>query len=406
MANDSSKIWSAFTGLIFSIVILLITLGLVFKLGEMTGGEYSTKIMKELEDGKFLHAIKTTREACKVLRYELVSDFRGVRSALRGVGAFPEARATQRVVFFCAITLFMLWMIGALFGGAISRAAAVEFATGKRLSLLQARSFAGKNFGQYFWPPIILIVTAIVSFILIWVLGKAAKHPISALAIAIGIFATLYMLVLVKQKNRSSAAGGIAGVVTMAVFIVLAYFTWQFAPAWLSRISAFAMFPIAILLGIVALIAILVMLFGCGLVRNSVSYEATDSIDAISRGSDYLFKRPWLIFFYGIIALVYGSICVAFMSAVIGSGIFLALAGFQTAFGTSYDALVISHARFSGVDYLAFTFITLAVLFILSWIIVFIHCFWSVCYALIRRSVDQCDLNEIYLEGVSAPENK
>lgn len=71
-------------------------------------------------------------------------------------------------------------------------------------------------------------------------------------------------------------------------------------------------FPIVLLLGLVMAV-VLIGLTGWPLMYATISAEGSDSFDAISRSYSYVYQSPWHYLWYGFLALVYGAALVFFV---------------------------------------------------------------------------------------------
>jgi hypothetical protein len=163
-------------------------------------------------------------------------------------------------VLFLAIFLFA-W---SLFGGAISRIAAVHIARDDKISLRQAMNFAVGKMVSFASAPLIP---------LIFVLG-------------IGLFVTV-----------------VAFVIDWGVFLG----TWIGAPI-LGAVTF-----LALIAGFVMTLVLLGTAGGFNLMYPTIAVEGTDSFDAISRSFSYVYSRPWQMVFFTFVALVYGAITFLFV---------------------------------------------------------------------------------------------
>ncbi len=171
--------------------------------------------------------------------------------------AFKEP-TTPEVVFsvFTCLVLFALWCV---FGGAISRVAAVQFARDEPVSMSEAMTFAR---------------------------GKAVSYVSAILASIIGI-AFFYFCNLI---------GGLVGRIP-AVGPVLVGLG----------------FGLAILGGFIAVFLVIGGVFGLPLMIPTISTEGTDAFDAVSRAFSYVISRPWRYIWQQLCALAYGAVVCAFV---------------------------------------------------------------------------------------------
>lgn len=147
-----------------------------------------------------------------------------------------------------------LWaaIVWSLFGGAIARLAAVEFARDQRGELLQSLQFAGRRFLSFFAAPLLPIAAVL----LIW--GMAAF-------------------------------GGLVGRVPVVG-------EWLAAAAW----------GVALCLGLIAVLIVIATVAGWPLMIAAIAAENSDAFDGFSRSFSYLFSRPWLSAWLAAVGLVLG----------------------------------------------------------------------------------------------------
>jgi len=154
-------------------------------------------------------------------------------------------------LFLCGLWALAVW---AFFGGAISRAASIELATGDRAKLFRSLNFAASKWASYFAAPLIPLVGAI----------------LIALPLALGgLF--LYW-------------GGVG--------------TFLAGLGW----------PLALLGGFLMALLLLGLVFGWPLFWANLSTEGVDSFDAVGRTYDYVYHRPLNYLFYAIVAALIGAL--------------------------------------------------------------------------------------------------
>jgi hypothetical protein len=158
--------------------------------------------------------------------------------------------------------LFTAWflLIWSIFGGAISRIAAVHVARDEKISVRQALRFS---------------ISKVLSF----------------------LFAPLIPLLIIL----------VIGVIVAAVGVVLTYFKV------VGPIIMGAIFFLALLAGFIMTLVALGTIGGFNLMFPTVAVEGSDSFDAISRSFSYVFARPWRMLWYTLLALIYGGIAYLFV---------------------------------------------------------------------------------------------
>ena len=173
----------------------------------------------------------------------------------------PDASTQTRLY----LLLCLLWSVAvwAFFGGIITRIAAVQFGGKERISLRQAVRFVANRYLSYLLSPLVplAIVAVIVFFMSIY--GALALIPILGDILLYGLG-----------------------------------------------------FPLVILGGIVMAV-LLIGLVGYPMMYTTISTEGSDTFDALSRSYNYVFQAPWQYLWYGLVAIVYGA-AVTFVVIVVG----------------------------------------------------------------------------------------
>ena len=159
-----------------------------------------------------------------------------------------------------AILLTLTWLaVWAVFGGTISRMAAMQIARNERIGLVTAFNYSVRNFHSFFLAPLVPV------------------GVICGLAILIGV-------------------GGLLGAVPM-----------------LGEILAVLLMPAALLGGAIITLMAIGLLAGLNLMYPTIAMEGSDCLDPISRSLSYVLAQPWWMGFYGLIASVYGALCYIFV---------------------------------------------------------------------------------------------
>lgn len=284
----------------------------------------------------------------------LIAPFRGAFSRDAG---FVSASFT----FLCGIWAALVW---AIFGGAITRIAAVQFAREEKISLKESVRFSSSKLLSFGGAPLIPLLFILVFWFFCLVGGLITSVPVFG-----EVFAGLLWILPL-----------IAGFV-MALIIV------GWAVGW-------------------------------PLMFATISVEGSDAFDALSRSFAYAFQRPWHYLFYGLLAAVFGSLCSFFV--LLFTDLLVHLSRWAVAWGggeglgIKLDQLFYYAPEASGWRPIAVEAPTGAVnfaagcaaiwLYLLFFMVVgFIYSyFWSastVIYYLLRRDVDNTEMQEVYLEG-------
>jgi hypothetical protein len=296
----------------------------------------------------------------------------------------PNAGFWNRTYFL----LVLLWtlLVWGLFGGAITRMAAVELTRKEKIGPVDALRFTWARYLSYFSAP--LIPLAVVAFLLI-------------------------VLFLYGLVSLIPAVGDI----------------WD-GISWI--------FPL--LAGLV-MAMLLIGLVGWPMMYATISTEGSDSFDAISRAYNYVFQCPWQFIWYSLVALAYGAVLIFFVGFMGSLTVYLAKLGVSqpSVLATSRDPsylfikaptsfgwrdLLLQGSEYSRYVDRATDEVNLAALpdrlklqpwnwvriFLISvyLYVVFLMVigfgysfFWSastIIYLLLRRKVDDTELDEVYLE--------
>ena len=157
-----------------------------------------------------------------------------------------------------------------MFGGAITRIAAVQVARGEKIGLVDALRFTLKRILSYITAPLFPLVFIFVLLVVMVVFGFPFMIPIFG-------------------------------------DIVMAGLLW----------------PVMILLGLLMAVA-LVGLVGWPLMSATVSAEGTDSWEAVSRSYSYVYQKPWHFIWYSLVAVAYGAVVVFFVGFMGSLTVYLA----------------------------------------------------------------------------------
>ncbi len=263
--------------------------------------------------------------------------------------------------------------IWSLFGGAICRIAAVEFAREDKIGMREALSFAREKFiSGFFVSPLLPIGIMLVIGLVMSIGGAVLAIP------GIGnSFALLFPLALL---------GGVAIAFVLIGFVGGGSFFWP-----------------------------------------TVAVEGSDGFDAISRSFSYFFGRPVKTIFYGLTASVWGSICWSVLALVLWlmlrtthACMSLGAGGFGTGWWgmrgentTKLDVLwqlptidqmyaMGDRTQMGGWEIFAAVCIGVFVLIAIGFLWAFLASFYfsssTIIYYLLRHDVDATDYEDVYIE--------
>jgi len=266
-------------------------------------------------------------------------------------------------------------VVWSIFGGAVSRIAALHVARDEKISIKPALNFSIKKFPSFLFAPLIPAV----------------------IVAALGFVVWLGSLILYNW------GWGIGEVLNGVLF-------------FLPLIAGFVMALVAV--GTVG---------GLNLMYPTIAVEGSDSFDAISRSFSYVYARPWRMAFYSLVAFVYGVLCylfvrffaflmlkLAYISVHLGvlvkgnSGL---INKFDTMWpGPSFWGLhggfdwgVCWGAQAFGAWLIAF-WVYVVIGFVAAFLVSFFFSANTVIYYLLRKKVDATDLDDVYVEEEPAEE--
>ncbi len=199
------------------------------------------------------------------------------------------------------------------------------------------------------------------------------------------------------------------------------------------------MWPVVIILGVVIAIA-MIGLIGWPMIHATLGAQGTDSFDAMGRCYSYVIQDAWNYLWYVLVAIVYGAVVVFFVGLVGSLAVYLGKWGVASMPGTtrfnrdpSYlcvyaprsfgwrelllngspvvagketwsqsDVNAYIHDTFHWWNYVGAFFVSMWLYLFFLMIIGFGYSyFWSastIIYFLMRRKVDDIELDEVYLE--------
>ncbi len=171
---------------------------------------------------------------------------------------FFDSKAGGLTRFYCILLLLWTILVWGLFGGAITRIAAVQVTRQEKVGLLEALRFTAKRYVSYISAPILPLIF------------------VGVLVILMIIFGLFHMIPGFGE-------------------LLDALFWW-----------------LMILFGL-GMAVVLVGLVGWPLMSSTISTEGTDSWEAVSRSYSYVYQAPWHYIWYTLVALAYGAVIVFFV---------------------------------------------------------------------------------------------
>ena len=299
-------------------------------------------------------------------------------SLLRIAGNWPIVLSPLRTLLEPAILLFqpdntwaevgtawtrLLWglLVLAIFGGAITRMAAVQFARDEKLSMRAALKFSTNRLFSYFSAPLL---------------------PICGVGM-------LWLVCLV---------GGWIGCIPTAGSAIVA-----------------GLWFVALLCGFVMTLMLIGAAVGWPLMYAGISAEGSDGFDGLSRSYSYVFDRPWYYLWLAVLAMAYGSVVIFFVCLFTCLTVYLSGWAVASSMGSAeVDGLLQATPQLLGGEGLLASGgesqppigVVVAVAMWLQLVAVllvgFVHSyFWSagtIIYFLLRQSDDGVDLDQVYYE--------
>jgi hypothetical protein len=274
---------------------------------------------------------------------------------------------TKVFAVLCLLWIFLTW---AIFGGALTRMIAVQFARREKVGPIEALTFAFSKWLSYFLAPLFPLVVVLLIGLVMLVVG--------------GVLLNLYLDFLAGILWFLALIGGIVMVLTL-----IGYAGWP-------------------------------------LMYATISAEGSDTFDAVFRSYSYIYQRPWQYVFYTAVSLAYGAIVIFFVVFATSFMVYMARWGVELAEPLIYrDNSVESLFVYAPQSYewqklllspndpehilanmniyqkisAGFTAIWLHLIFLFMIGFAYSY-FWTtstIIYFLLRKSVDGNDLDEVYL---------
>jgi len=267
---------------------------------------------------------------------------------------------------YCIVFFIIMLAVISISGGAVCRIAALQFAQGEKPGMAEALRFSIKRFTSFFTAPLAPIGIIVFIGLFIFLLGLAGNIPRAGeLIVGIGMAFALF-----------------AGALTAVIVI-----------------------------GAVA---------GLNLMFPAVAYDGSDCFDAISRSFSYVYARPWRMAIYTAIAAVYGSICYTFVRFFAFLSLWITRWFLQVALWVDDSSGQVNKltaiwpkpefsrlVRFSPpaeanwTEWAAAFLVYLSLLVIVGLVVSFIISFYisanTIIYSLMRNTVDNTAISDIYM---------
>ncbi len=255
--------------------------------------------------------------------------------------------------------IFWWLIVWSFFGGVLTRMAAVQFAADECIGLREAFRFSAKRFGSFIAAPMLPIIGVVVLSAVCALAGFVAKLPV--------------------------------------------------AGDWLIGLG----FLIPLFLSFVMALVIIGVAAGWPLMFATIGAEGTDAFDGFSRSYSYIYSKPWHLFSWSGVSLVYGVAVTVFVS--FATSLIISLAIWSVMMGLGQEGA--SQLFLATPDSLGVTALASAAepttgsVLVGFWLHLFAllvqgftySLFWTsttILYFLVRRSDDATSLEEVYREDV------
>ncbi|MEM8873317.1 MAG: hypothetical protein AAGD32_03565 [Planctomycetota bacterium] len=319
-------------------------------------------------EGPFATTLKWQTDALNQLVGSLLRlDIDGAVAAIgRSLGTGPSWAVTRFPVYFAIFFAFKIAVL-AVFGGALTRIAAVYVARDEKISIREALKFSSGKFLSFVSAPLIPLLMLAGLGLAIALAGLLLNIPaIGPIAVGVG-----FILVLLGAMVMSLVVVGLVG--------------------------------------------------GFNLMYPTIAVEGTDSFDAISRSFSYLYARPWTLAWYTLLSLLYGAVVysvfrlfvwltLSLSHGFIGLFSFRKLEGGREVIPAVWDEAPSFGKLSYDIDFIALSFPQdIAAFFIAFWVYLAIGLLGAfamslyfasstIIYFLMRKDVDATELDDVYME--------
>ena len=266
-----------------------------------------------------------------------------VQDALRGGNPFQSIFPAPTFGGLLVFLFYSLWYIAtfAIFGGAISRIAAMEYSVNDRCGLKGALGHSLRKFISYFLSPIFPMIG-----------------------------------------------------VTMLMVILLVFGLINWLGPWAAVVTGIFGF-IAVLVSIGIGMLVVPLILGWPLMWGAISTECSDHFDALSRCYAYVTQRPFHYLLYLIVALLGGLVGYFAMNLLVVTSLAALSTGLQWGQGLEQTEAILTH-NFAGPIW-RFWYGVVERL-VPAYSFGYFFAVFAGIYLLLRRDVDQAEIDEIVLD--------
>ncbi|HUT33679.1 MAG TPA: hypothetical protein VNE39_09380 [Planctomycetota bacterium] len=421
MLLDPRKLWLAFKGVVFSVVlvgVLVVLFACIYSVMgipiappppqalEVRGGPDSAPapeeadVVEAITSGRLGDAVRATRGFALGLAAKASDELRAVawrrdRGPLERVMALWTCQALATLVALGLLAGFVLLFVWSYYGAAIMRLAGVEYALGERIELSSATAYTRRKHQSFYGPPLGLAVGVLVVGLLVLLMGLVSWNLLVVLGAFVGVLAAGVGASVVRNRTRSAAKGaafGLAGLAGLAGALALvAWLGWRVP--YVGEVVLGLLSPLALVAGFVIVLLCVWLLFGMPLMAAVVATGNVGAFEAWSRSFHYLFMHPWRYALYCLVGLAHGAACLAFVHLVrlgVEGVAFLPLsAGAILLGGHACEPLLVF---FLWVDHLLLDLVFLA------FVAGYLFTSHTILYMLLRQRADGTPITEVHLE--------
>ena len=419
MSLDPRKLWLAFRGVVWSLVLLGLLLGILASIYHARGAPFAV-------DADVWGAARRGDVGGAVAG---IGTFAGelYRGAVAGpgelpvgadepvaspVGAFLGSRVRVAAAVTVLLALLDLALLWSYHGGAIMRIAAVEYALGERIELASAMAYAKRKHHCFYGAPLGLLAVFVLIGLAPLVGGLVARNVLAvALAVA-GVAGAVATAAKTRKATGSLPGGAAAGLGVLAVTAVVCTLVarWGWRVPYVGEVLLGVVSPVLFVVGFVMVVIAIWCVAGAPLMAGAVASSDSDVFDAWSRAFHYVFTHPWRYVWYVLVASAYGCVAIAFAWCVRVAAEWVILS--PIAFGLQGDFEMVHHFMAGGgptgagevriaprllAFFLSMDRFLLNLVF-LSFVASYAATAKTVVYFLMRRCADGTPVSEVHLD--------
>jgi len=422
MLLDPRKLWLAFKGVAFSVILIGVLVMLFACINNIMGtpisldvpwqaldgqapedvtpASESTNVLDALMGGRIGNAVDGTRAFAMGLLAKAGMEFRAVASRRdqkpwERVMAMWGCEAMVTLVALGLLAGFVLLFVWSYYGAAIMRLAGVEYATGERIEMRSANAYTRRKHQSFYGPPLGLAVAVFVVALALILAGLLVWNVLVVFLALVGILALGVGASVVRDRTRSATRGAafglIGGAVLLGILVLAAVMGWRVPYA--GEVVLGLLSPLALVGGLVLVLLCVWLAFGMPLMAGVVATSNVGAFEAWSRSFHYLFMHPWRYAAYCLVGLGHGAACLGFVYLVrlgVEGAAFLPLSAGAVLLGGNVSEPLLNF--FLAVDHVLLDLVFLA------FVAGYFFTSQAILYMLLRRCADGTPITEVHLE--------